>query len=129
MWSGRICDGGAIRMHFSMEQGHHLGIPTVYVHGDIDAAENAGLEGFVLQAAKGSVQGVIVNLLDVAYAEAGSLRRVAEIGESLKATGQRMAVVCCSENVQRIFALSGVERRLDVFHDLDSAAEYLWSDC
>ena len=114
-------------MRFSMEKGHHLGIPVVYVHGDADAAQNAGLQRFVLEAARGSVQGVIVDLLDVSYAEAGSLRRVAEIGEALRSRGQRMAVVCCSENIQRIFALSGLEQRLDVFPDLESAAEYLWS--
>jgi anti-anti-sigma factor len=115
-------------MRFSMEQGHHLGIPIVYVHGDVDAAENAGLHAFVLEAARGSVQGVIIDLLDVAYAEAGSLRRVAAVGETLQARGQRMAVVCCSDNVQRIFALSGLEERLNVFPDADSAARYLWED-
>jgi len=115
-------------MRFSMEKGHHLGIPTVYVHGDVDAAQNAGLQTFVVEAARGSVEGVIVDLLDVSYAEAGSLRRVAEIGEVLRARGQRMAVVCCSENIQRIFALSGLGEQLDVFHDLDSAAEHLWTE-
>jgi hypothetical protein len=110
-----------------MEVGHHLGIPTVHVHGDVDAAENAGPQAFVLEAARGSVQGVIVDLLDVSYAEAGSLRRVAKIGYC--EPGDRGRPSCAAaENVQRIFAPSGLDERLNMFPDPDSAAEYLWSD-
>ena len=121
-----VFEGGG-GMRFSMEENHHQGVPVVLVRGDLDAVDAAALRAFVLEAAKGSVQGVIVHLLDISYVEASSLTAVAQMAQDLESMGQHLALICCSDNVQRIFALSGLEPHLNVFGDLDAAAEFLWS--
>ena len=113
-------------MDFSMEDTHYRGIPTVLVSGDVGALEGLALRDFVLGIASGSVQGVIVEFMDVNYAEAESLFSLAELARSLHTTGQEMAVVCKNDNILRLFDLYGPHARLSVFDDLDSAAEYLW---
>lgn len=109
-----------------MEGSYYRGIPTVLVHGDVGDLEGIALRDFVLAVAFGSVQGVIVDFVDVNYADANSLYDLAGLAQTLQSTGQDMAVVCRNDNVLRLFALSGQGARLTVFDDLDSAAEYLW---
>jgi anti-anti-sigma regulatory factor len=109
-----------------MEGSFYRGIPTVLVHGDVGDLEAIALRDFVLAVALESIQGVIVDFVDVSCAEADSLCDLAGVAQALHSTGQHIAVVCRNDNVLRLFALSRQGDRFRVFDDLESAAEYLW---
>jgi len=112
-------------MEFVMESAEYAGFPIVYVRGEMDCSVGERLEALCMELAGPQDGRVIVDLLDVSYAEAGPLGVLIKIDRDLGAAGGTLAVVCCDKHVRKLIEAARIDRNLAVFDDRDSAVEYL----
>jgi len=112
-------------MEFSMEPAEYAGFPIVYVRGEMDLSVAAQLEAKCLELAAPTDGRIIVDLLDVSYAEAGPLGVLIRVDKDLGSRGGTLAVVCCDSHVKKLIEAARIDRDLAVFDDRDSAAAYL----
>jgi anti-anti-sigma factor len=109
----------------TIEEDEIGGIPVVYVRGELDTAACRSLEERLLAFAIATHPRVILDFIDVSYAEAAPLGVIVKVHADLAARGGAMAVVCCQPNVGRLLHAVGLHSTLNLFDTVESAVEHL----
>ena len=68
-----------------------------------------------------SAERLVIDLSAIGFIDSTGLRVILATSEEARASGQRFAVTRGGEQVQRIFAVTGADRRLEVLGSLDEA--------
>lgn len=116
-------------MKCSIQQGNHKGFPALYVHGELDHLVCPEFETTLSAFATAQRPCAILDLLDVPYSNAAPLRAVVETHQVMTARGGALAVVCCTEYMAKLVEIAVVKGELQLFHQMDAAAEYLATIC
>ncbi len=103
------------------------GVAIIYVAGELDLSACPEFESTALKAAESSGHRLIVDLLDVSYAEAGPIGVLIKIDRALASRGGALAVVCCDKHVRRLIETARIDRGITIFEDRDAAASFLKS--
>jgi anti-anti-sigma factor len=93
----------------------------VAVHGELDLANAPRLEAAIADERVRSAERLVIDLSAIGFIDSTGLRVILATSEEARASGQRFAVTRGGEQVQRIFAVTGADRRLEVLGSLDEA--------
>ena len=89
---------------------------------DIDGAAQIDVR---FSALSGAAFGVAVDLSEVTFIASMGIRTLMLSARGLAANGRRLALVNPQPNVEKALRASGVDEVMEIFTDLDSAAEAL----
>jgi len=101
----------------------------MFVHGELGHAACPEFESQLAELIASPAPCVILDLIDVPYTQAAPLRTVVEAHRALLARGGAMAVVCCTEYMDKLVDVCGARDELHLFHSMESAAAYLSIYC
>jgi len=112
-------------MAFGFEPAYLDGPAVVSAWGELDATSRGDLRARLLDAAEGSRDRVVIDLLRVTYIESSPLGTLVEISALLASKGGGLAIVCPTGEVFRVLRLAGLHKLLDVFDDVPAAVTHL----
>lgn len=107
---------------FSASVHSEQGVPVVEVHGEIDLATTAALLDSI-GVAGSRLNGLpiaVVDLRQTEFIDVTGVRTLIEQARSMKNLGGELRLIVPEEGpVARVFELLGIDRALDLYHDLD----------
>ena len=109
-----------------LQVSYRLGIPLVYVKGELDHHTASRLRDVIDEESATSPRAVILDLSELSYMDSGGLSLIFETITRLKAKGW-LGVVGATRSVSRLMEITGLTDQpgLRVLADLAAAAEAL----
>ncbi len=105
-------------LHFSSREGHVIAI----VVGEIDMSNAQELARALSDQTPNDAQGLVLDLSGIDYLDSAGIHLIYRLRESLRARGQRLAVVVPRESpVFDALRLAGIERHLNLLGTVDAA--------
>ncbi len=97
------------------------GVPVVTAPEEIDIATAAGLRTALLEAAGPGGATVVVDMSRTRFCDSAGLNALVSAGRRARAEGGEVRLVIVAEAVARIVALTGVDRVIPIYPNLEEA--------
>ena len=97
------------------------GVPVVTAPGEIDITNAAGLRAALLEAAGHGSRTLVVDMTRTRFCDSAGLHVLVRAHQRARAGGGELLLVICAAAVLRIFALTGLDRLIPNFPNLDQA--------
>ena len=99
------------------------GVPVVDAPQEIDVANAESFRKTLLRAASGGQEAVVVNMTGTQFCDSSGVTALIGARRRAVAEGGQLLVIAASAAVLRIFAITGIDRSIPSFADLDEALE------
>lgn len=96
-------------------------VPTIAVHGQADLHTAPELSDAMTRAIDGGATGLIVDLSDATFVDSMTLGVLLGAVKRLRPRGGKVAVVCVSPHIRRIFEITLLDRVFPIHETLESA--------
>lgn len=96
---------------------------TLALAGELDISSGPLFEQELRQLEKRSPSLLIVDLGELSFIDSTGLRLILEADARAREAGRRLALISGPEAVDRVFQVSGVGERLQVFRDRDEIGD------
>ena len=96
-------------------------VPVVTAPEEIDITNAAGLRAALLEAAAHGSRTLVVDMAQTQFCDSAGLNVLARAHKRAQADGGELLLVICTAAVLRIFAVTGIDRLIPNFPDLDQA--------
>jgi anti-sigma B factor antagonist len=97
---------------------------VVAVAGELDLATAPELKWMLIDALQAGASQLVVDLSGSGFMDSTALGVLIGVNRSLDA-GARLAIACASENVLKVFELSGMDGAFAIFPTLEEALAYV----
>jgi anti-sigma B factor antagonist len=97
-------------------------VVRVVVTGELDLVTAAALERALHHAHAGG-RLIVLDLGGVSFCDSTGLHLIVRANQRARDEGRRLVIVCGSKQVQRLFALTGVDEQLEIVEDAAMATE------
>lgn len=114
-------------MQFDIRTGEYRGFPMLYVSGEIDLSVEAQLKESLHEVS--GQRCALLNVNDVTYADASTVSVFIAARQAFTSRGGLLAFVCCDAQVLRVLQTLGLMDGVDIFYEIDEAADYLEAHC
>ncbi len=118
----RILNGEAVGAFGCQLEQSPDGVVRVVVTGELDLATAPALERAVHHAHAGG-RLMVLDLRGVSFCDSTGLHLILRASRRARDEGRRLVIVRGSEQVQRLFALTGVDEQLEIVEDAAMATE------
>lgn len=115
-------------MDFTAQLADHRGFPMLVLSGELDMAVERSLEGTVADLVDHHLC-AIASLNEVTYSDAASLGMLLSARNTFRTRNGRLVFVCCQSNLLHALKSLGFAQHMDMFDDLDDAADFLRTHC
>ena len=99
------------------------GVCVVAVNGDVDVYTSPSLKARLLEVVDGECSRLVVALDGVGFIDSSGLGVLVGALRRLKERGDEMRIVCSSEQVLKIFRITGLDKVFPIVATLDEARE------
>ena len=100
-------------------------VSILILEGDLDAHTSPDLENQVAAILKGPTRRFLVILKDLKYISSVGIGTFIGFQQDIKAKSGELALAAMSDNVKKVFEMSGFVRLVKVYADEGQAAEFL----
>jgi len=97
------------------------GVPVVTAPEEIDITNAAGLRAALLEAAAHGSGTLVVDMAQTQFCDSAGLNVLVRAHKRARAEGGELLLVICAAAVLRIFALTGIDRLIPNFPNLEQA--------
>jgi anti-sigma B factor antagonist len=97
------------------------GISVIKVAGEIDTYTAPGFRSAIQQAIDARSGNLVIDLSDVAYMDSSGFGSLLGAARHIKSTGGAVKLTGCSEAIERIIHITGLDASIEVFSTLDEA--------
>jgi anti-sigma B factor antagonist len=97
---------------------------VVAAANEIDLASSPDLRTAVAAAFECGAQEVCVDLTDTTFMDSSGLHVLSDAHRIAEQERRRLTIVCPLGNVRRVFELTGLDKSLRLYEDLDAALTY-----
>ena len=97
------------------------GVPVVTAPREIDITNAAGLRAALLEAAGHGSRTLVVDMTRTRFCDSAGLHVLVSAHQRARADGSELLLVICTAAVLRTFALTGIDRLIPNFPNLDQA--------
>ena len=118
----RVTPGASQRFVAATEQ-LDGGTPLVSVTGEVDRVTATALKRTLLGVTEDRTGEVIVDLTWCTFLDSRGLSALVECRSRLERLGRRLTVVLSNPNVLRIFQITGLDRRFEIYPSLNAAVD------
>jgi anti-sigma B factor antagonist len=98
---------------------------VVTVSGDADLYAAANVERELVRLIDDGKQSIVVDLTDATFIDSTMLRVLLNVSKRLRPGGGELLVVCCEQNIRKIFEITLLDRVFTIFDSRQAALEYL----
>jgi anti-sigma B factor antagonist len=96
-------------------------IPVIAVHGQADLNTAPALRDALTEAVDDGASALIVDLSDATFVDSMTLGVLLGAVKRLRPSGGRLAIVCTSPHIRRIFEITLLDRVFELHETLDGA--------
>jgi anti-sigma B factor antagonist len=93
---------------------------VVRVAGEVDYFTSETFRD-ALDAASGAHSRLVLDLLGVGFMDSAGLGELVRVWKKVSPNGGRLAVVCTSNNVLKLFSITGLDQMVEIYDTVDAA--------
>ena len=112
-------------MEFSLSDGSVGAIPIVAVRGEVDVESAPALRTALGNILATDVPALIVDLSEVGFLDSTGLGALVAARSSVAESDRRMAVVCESDRIIKLFRITGLDSVFEIYPSTEAAADSL----
>jgi anti-sigma B factor antagonist len=101
------------------------GIPVIQLSGEVDAYTCSRFRDAMIDAIEQGHPSIVVSMTDVEYIDSSGLGTLVGGLKRSSEKGGRIAVVCNSSQIRKVFEITGLEKVFPLFEDETEAAREL----